>query len=401
MDDSTGPRSHPPRPLLELALLFTKLGFTSFGGPAAHVALMQQEVVERRKWVDREHFLDMVSAVNFIPGPNATELAIHVGQLRAGRRGLVVAGACFIVPSMLVSIPIAWAYARWGALPQALPTLRAISAAIVAVVAFATYRFGRTALRGPFPGVLAACAAFASVAASMLWRLQPEIPLLAAAAAAGAIRARMERADRGPKTLALALPALFWTDIGRMALALLKIGATLFGSGYVLVSYLQSELVDRRGWLTQQQLLDTIAVGQFTPGPLLSSSTFAGYLLGHLRFGGGVAGGIVGAVAGTVAVFLPSFLLVAAFGPMLQRIRTRTWARGALDGMNAAVVGLMAVAALRLGASALIVPGTRQPDVLNLVLLAGSLAGLRAKVNATWLVLAAALVGTVLPLLLS
>ena len=394
MSDSAEPRQRSPSPLVELARLFTKLGFTSFGAPAAHVALMRQEVVERKKWVDGGHFLDLVSAVNFIPGPNSTELAIHIGQLRAGTRGLIVAGACFIVPSMMVSIPMAWAYSRWGALPQALPTLRSISAAIVAVVAFATYRFGRTALKGAFAFVLAVCAALASVAASRFWHMQPEIPVLLAAAIAGAVRTR--KRDAGARTLVLALPALFWTDVGRLALGLLKIGATLFGSGYVLISYFQSELINRHGWLTQQQLADTIAVGQFTPGPLLSSATFVGYLLGHLQFGGGVVGGLIGAVAATVAIFLPSFLLVAVFGPMLQRLRSLGWARGALDGMNAAVVGLMAVAAVRLGASALLRPGTGQADVLGIVVVVGSTIGLQAKLNPTWLVIAAACIGTVM-----
>lgn len=397
MNDSSDPRPHPSRPLAELALLFTKLGFTSFGGPAAHVALMRQEVVERRKWVDDGHFLDMVSAVNFIPGPNATELAIHVGQLRAGTRGLVVAGACFIVPAMIISIPMAWAYSRWGELPQALPTLRAISASIVAIVAFATFSFGRTALKDPFSVILASCAALASVAVSRFWRVQPEIPVLLVAAISGGIRTRTRHS--GPRTLAFAMPALFWTDIGRLALGLLKIGATLFGSGYVLISYFQSELVDRHGWLTQQQLADTIAVGQFTPGPLLSSATFVGYLLGHLRFGGGLVGGVIGAVVATVAIFLPSFLLVAVFGPMLQRLRSLGWARGALDGMNAAVVGLMVVAAVRLGASALVLPDTRRVDVVGIIILAGSLVGMRAKTNSTWLVIAAAGIGTVISLL--
>ncbi len=184
-----------------------------------------------------------------------------------------------------------------------------------------------------------------------------------------------------------------------MTLILLKIGATLFGSGYVLISYLESELVDRAGWLTQAQLVDTIAVGQFTPGPLLSSATFAGYLLGALKFGGGVAGGVIAAVLATAAIFSPSFLLVAVFGPMLQRLRSLGWARGALDAMNAAVVGLMATAAVRLGAAALLAPGTMRADLVGAAVFAASLLALRAKVNATWLVVAAGAVGTILSLL--
>jgi chromate transporter len=407
MIHAAAPPPGPPRSprqrgrLAELALLFARLGFTSFGGPAAHVALMEQEVVRRRKWLDEAHFMDMVSAVNFVPGPNATELAIHVGQLRAGTAGLVVAGACFIVPAMLISIPLAWAYVAWGALPQAAPALRAIGAAIVAVVAAATVRFGRTAARSAFGVTVAAGAAAASFALSRYGRIQPEIPLLLAAALLGAARgaARRGGGGRGARTLALALPALFWGETGRMALILLKIGATLFGSGYVLISYLQSELVDRAGWLTQAQLVDAIAVGQFTPGPLLSSATFVGYLLGSLRFGGGVAGGVIAAVLATAAIFFPSFLVVAFFGPMLQKVRSLGWARGALDAMNAAVVGLMATAAVRLGVSALLVPGTPRADLLGVALFAASLLALRARVNSTWIVVAAGAIGTALSLL--
>ncbi len=399
MSDNAVSRPRPRGRLAELALLFTRLGFTSFGGPAAHIALMEQEVVRRRKWVDEAHFMDMVSAVNFIPGPNATELAIHIGQLRAGTPGLVVAGACFIVPAMLISIPLAWAYVAWGELPQALPTLRAIGAAIVAVVVVATVRFGRTALRSPFGIATASFAALAAFALSRYGRIQPEIPLLLIAALAGAARGAAPSRGRGAKTLAIALPALFWGEAGRMTLSLLRIGATLFGSGYVLISYLQSEFVDRTGWLTQAQLVDTIAVGQFTPGPLLSSATFVGYLLGALRFGGGVAGGVTAAVLATAAIFFPSFLLVAVFGPLLQRLRSLGWARGALDAMNAAVVGLMATAAVRLGAAALLAPGTLRADLIGAAIFAASLLALRAKVNATWLVIAAGAAGTALSLL--
>ncbi len=379
------------RRLAEVAALFARLGFTSFGGPAAHNALMEQEVVVRRKWIDSGHFLDMMSAVNFVPGPNSTELAIHIGQLRAGTPGLIVAGLCFIVPAMLISGVLGWVYVNWGSLPRALPVLRAIGAAIVAVVASATVRFARTAIKARLSALLACCAALAGFAAWKLGGIQPEIPVLLVAALFGAARGRS--AERGARTLALALPALFWPGVGAMALGLLRIGATLFGSGYVLISYLQSEFVDSRGWLTQQQLVDAVAAGQFTPGPLLSSATFVGYLLGHLKFGGGVAGGAVGAVVATAAIFFPSFVLVALFGPMLQRLRTLGWARSALNAMNAAVVGLMAVAAVRLAISALMLANPLRPDLLTIAIFAAAALGLRAKVNPTWLILTAALIG--------
>jgi chromate transporter len=387
--------------LKEVAMLFTRLGFTAFGGPAAHVALMEDEVVERRRWMDRGHFLDAVAAVNFVPGPNSTELAIHVGQLRAGFAGLVVAGVCFITPAVLIILPIAWAYVTYGALPQVQPALRTIGAAIVAVVAVATVRFARAAVRDAFTVTLCAACAVGAVLLMRFTPLQPEVLVLAFAAAAGALWYAKPRAA-GARTLAL-VPAswlgLVSLDPGpfaRMALFFLKVGATLFGSGYVLVSYLQSALVDDYAWLTQRQLLDAVAVGQFTPGPLLTTATFIGFVLGHSRFGGGAAGGLVGAVVATVSIFLPSFLFVAVFGPMLQRVRRNPLARGALDGMNAAVVGLMIVITLRLAGAALL-KESRQIDWLNLaVLLASAVALLRWKVNATWIVLAAAVVGLLL-----
>jgi len=287
-------------------MLFTRLGFTAFGGPAAHVALMEDEVVERRRWMDRGHFLDAVAAVNFVPGPNSTELAIHVGQLRAGFAGLVVAGVCFITPAVLIILPIAWAYVTYGALPQVQPALRTIGAAIVAVVAVATVRFARAAVRDAFTVTLCAACAVGAVLLMRFTPLQPEVLVLAFAAAAGALWYAKPRAA-GARTLAL-VPAswlgLVSLDPGpfaRMALFFLKVGATLFGSGYVLISYLQSGLVDDYRWLTQRQLLDAIAVGQFTPGPLLTTATFVGFLLGHGTFGGGNVGGVVGAIVATVA----------------------------------------------------------------------------------------------------
>ncbi|HWP40514.1 MAG TPA: chromate transporter, partial [Tepidisphaeraceae bacterium] len=200
----------------------------------------------------------------------------------------------------------------------------------------------------------------------------------------------------GAPMLAIAIPATYWPELARMALTLLKIGGTLFGSGYVLVSYLQSDFVDRLGWLTQRQLVDAIAVGQFTPGPLLTTATFVGYLLGHTKFAAGVTGGIIGGVVATVAIFLPSFILVAIFGPMLQQIRARPWARGALDGMNAAVVGLMFVVAVRLGIGAILLPQTQRVDVLSIVILIASLLGLWRRINATWLIIGAGLIGAAL-----
>jgi chromate transporter len=378
--------------LRELARLFTRLGFTAFGGPAAHVAMMEDEIVTRRKWLDRQHFLDIVAAINFIPGPNSTELAIHIGQLRAGWRGLIVAGACFITPAVLIILPLAWAYVKWGATPQIEPALVGIRAAVAAIVAFATFRFAQTALKDSFTiAVMCAVVGCAAILARFP-RVQPEIPSLALAAIAGAVWYR--RRQSSPTLLAIALPLGFWPDLLRLAGSMLKIGMTLFGSGYVLVSYLQSDMVDRYGWLTQQQLFDAIAVGQFTPGPLLTTATFVGYVLGDAKFGGGTVGGIIGAIVATLAIFAPSFLFVAIFGPMLQRIRQKLWARGALDAMNAAVVGLMIVVALRLAGAAMIDNArSMRLNLLAIIVFIVALVGLWKKINTTWLILGSGVVG--------
>jgi chromate transporter len=329
--------------------------------------------------------MDLVAAVNFIPGPNSTELAIHVGQLRGELRGLIVAGACFIGPAMLIILPIAWAYVKWGATPQAGPALRGIAAAVAAIVAFATFRFAHTAIKDPVTAILAAIVAGHAIIAPLMHWPQPEIPSLFFAAIVGGIWYR-HKTFSAPL---LAIPLGFWPEMLRLGLVLLKIGATLFGSGYVLISYLQSEMVDHRGWLTPQQLSDAIAVGQFTPGPLLTTATFVGYVLGSTRFGGGMGGGVLCGVAATIAIFLPAFVLVAIFGPLLQRIRQNPTARGALDGMNAAVVGLMLVIALRMIWPAVYDSSVHRVNFIGIVILIGASLGLRKKINTTWLILAA------------
>jgi chromate transporter len=389
MVEENFPRTSSPKPIRELAALFTRLGFTAFGGPAAHVALMEDEIVTRRHWLDRQHFLDLVAAVNFVPGPNSTELAIHIGQLRGGLRGLIVAGACFIGPAMLIILPIAWAYVKWGATPQAGPALRGIAAAVAAIVAFATFRFAHTAIKDPLTAIIGALVAAHAIIAPFLHWPQPELPSLLFAAIVGGVWYR----HKALSARLLAIPLGFWPELVRLGLVLLKIGATLFGSGYVLISYLQSEMVDHRGWLTQQQLSDAVAVGQFTPGPLLTTATFVGYLLGSTKFGGGMGGGILCGVAATCAIFLPAFVLVAIFGPLLQRIRQNPTARGALDGMNAAVVGLMLVIAMRMIWPAVYDSAGRRLNFIGVVILIGALLGLWRKVNTTWLIVAAGAIG--------
>lgn len=381
--------------LCEVALLFLRLGFTAFGGPAAHVAMMEDEVVTRRRWVDRQHFLDLVAAINFVPGPNSTELAIHLGLIRAGRAGLFVAGFCFIVPAVLIILPLAWAYCAYGTGPQALPRvggmMSAIGAAVLAIIVAALWRFAHTGIRDGFTAIVAVVVAGIGFLPARYAAYQPELVSLALAAVAGAIWYGRPRVPSGPGVLpALAVAPWVDADLGRMALFFLKVGATLFGSGYVLVSYLKSGLVDQYHWLTELQLLDAIAVGQVTPGPLLTTATFVGYVLGAQKFGGGVAGGVVGGVLATVAIFLPAFVIVAILGPLLPRLRRSPWARGALDGMNAAVVALIAVVAVWLARDTLLAGG--RLDWVAAVVFVTSLAVLLAtKVNATWVILASGL----------
>jgi chromate transporter len=381
--------------LVELATVFTRLGFTAFGGPAAHLGLIESEVVQRRAWLDRRHFLDVVAAVNFIPGPNSTELVIYLGWLRAGLAGLIVAGTCFIFPAVLIILPIAWVYVRYGATPQAQPVLQTVSAAMLAIVIAALWRLAQTALRD----VVSICIAI--VGGVIYFRFpDSELWILAGAALVGWLRTTSVILPVFALPLLASpasLPSASMTkSLVSMGLFFLRVGATLYGSGYVLISFLQTGLVNDHGWLTRQQLLDAVAVGQFTPGPLLTTATFAGYVIGAKTFQGGTAIGIAGALIATIAIFLPSFVVVALVGPQIERLQKNPRARGALDAMNAAVVALIFVVSLQLTSAALLVPNTHHPDAVQIaVFLVSLVAMLRWKLNATWFVLAAAVVGIV------
>jgi chromate transporter len=404
-DDTLAAAAGPsPRHRLgEVALLFLRLGFTAFGGPAAHVAMMEDEVVARRRWLDRQHFLDLVAAVNFVPGPNSTELAIHLGLIRAGRAGLIVAGLCFIVPAVLIILPLAWMYCEFGVGPGASPRvagmMSAIAAAVIAIIAGALWRFAHSAVRDRFTMIVAILAALTGLFPTRFAAYQPELITLALSAIAGALwygRPPRGRVTGNVIAPMLAAAAPWWdADFARLALFFLKVGATLFGSGYVLVSYLKSGLVDQFHWLTERQLLDAIAVGQVTPGPLLTTATFAGYVVAHTTFGGGITGGIAGAIVATGMIFLPSFLFILVLGPMLQRVRGTRYARGALDAMNAAVVALILIVTIRLAATTFAAGGRVHVGNIVIAMLA-LIALLRFKVNSTWLVLAAAGIGWVM-----
>jgi len=411
MSDDPQETQEPSR-LGEVARLFLKLGLTAFGGPAAHVALMEEEVVNRRGWLDRQHFLDMVSAVNFIPGPNSTELAIHIGLVRAGWKGLIVAGVCFIVPAMLIVLPLAWFYVTYGATPGVGDALRGIKACMVAIVAVAMWRFAKTGIKDWFTASIAIVSFAVSVLLQYFNVPQPELIILGVASVAGffwysravasasegEVRAVVKNGGKSFKALPMiALPlaagAGFSGQLLAMALFFLKVGATLFGSGYVLASFLHSGLVEQHRWLSEQQLLDAIAVGQVTPGPLLTTATFIGFVLGSRNFGGGTGGGILAGVVATTAIFLPSFVFIGLLGSLLPRLRASPRARGALDGMNAAVVALILVVTIWFSRSVMIRAGG-EVDVPSLCMFVAALAVLLlTRINATWLILASGAFG--------
>ena len=380
--------------LRELAWLFFRLGTTAFGGPAAHIAMMEDEVVRRRRWLTREEFLDYVGATNLIPGPNSTELAIHIGRARAGWAGLLVAGTCFILPASLIVAVIAWAYVRYGTLPQAAGLLYGIKPVVIAVVVQALWGLGRTAIK---------TRALVAVGAAAVLGAVLGLNELLILFAAGAIMA-LSRAARGGhdvrNVLGMASPAQLREhdaarSLGAGAVALAaaaaaspvnllllfavfaKVGALLFGSGYVLLAFLRADLVQRLHWLTEAQLLDAVAVGQVTPGPVFTTATFIGYVLG----------GSAGAGIATLGIFLPAFVFVALSGPLLPRLRSSAIAGAGLDGVNVASLALMAAVTGQLARAALV-------DVLTVTLaLASAVLLLRYRVNSAWLVLAGAVVG--------
>jgi chromate transporter len=365
-------------PLSELALLFLRLGATAFGGPAAHIAMMRDEVVRRRSWLTDEHFLDLLGATNIIPGPNSTEMAIHIGWARRRWSGLIVAGLSFILPAMLLTGLIGWAYVRFARLPQVEWLLWGVKPVILAVVVQALWSLAPTAARTWPLRLLAVATAVGSICG-----LHELLILFGAGAMVAAARS-VRRA--GTRSLVLFWPALP-TAAGATVVATLtpqtlfwvffKVGSVLFGSGYVLLAFLRADLVQRLHWLTQSQLIDAITAGQLTPGPVFTTATFIGYLLG----------GPAGALVATAGIFLPAFIFVAVSGPLIPRLRASPTAGAFLDGVNVASLALMAVVTIELGRAAFVDLTTGA-----LGLLAG-VALLRFRINSTWLVLGGAAVG--------
>ena len=363
----------------ELAAFFLRLGTTAFGGPAAHIAMMEEELVRRRRWLSGEKFLDLLGASNLIPGPSSTELAIHIGYLKAGWAGWLVAGICFILPATLIVLAIAWSYARFGSLPAASAVLYGVKPVVIAVIFQAVWGLGRTAIKTTFLGFVAAV----SVVLAFLG-LHPLVLLLLAGGAACLAELKTLRGSSsgvfafGTTTAGVAAAATSFS-LASLFLVFLKVGAVVFGSGYVLLAFLRADLVAQRGWLTDGQLVDAVAVGQVTPGPVFTTATFIGYLLGGVR----------GALVATAGIFIPGFLLVAASGPLVPRIRKSKIAGAFLDGVNGGSLALMAVVSWQLCRASLV-------DVVTIVLAAVSLLVLwRWRMNSAWLVLLGAVAGVV------
>jgi chromate transporter len=380
--------------LAELALFFLRLGTTAFGGPAAHIAIMEDELVRRRKWLSREKFLDLLGASNLIPGPSSSELAIHIGYLRAGWMGLFVGGLCFILPAAILVAVIAWAYARFGHLPAVAGLLYGVKPVVVAVILQALWGLGRTALKSS----LLAAAGVVCVALSFIG-VNAVLVLVGTGATIALVHAfflsanQHRRAAPGAfglwrRSVALKLvrvfplvvagaPATVAPALWSLFLVFLKIGSVVFGSGYVLLAFLRADLVVDRAWVTDAQLVDAVAIGQVTPGPVFTTATFIGYLLR----------GPVGAVVATAGIFLPAFLLVAASGPLVPLVRRSATAGAFLDGVNVASLALMATVSFQLGRAAIV-------DWLTIGLtMASAILLLRYRINSAWLVLGGALIG--------
>jgi chromate transporter len=352
--------------LKEIALAFLKLGSTAFGGPAAHLAMMEEQFVRRKKWIHHDELLDLIGAANLIPGPNSTEVAIHIGYKLAGWRGLWVAGISFILPAFLMVWMTAWFYVTYSSLPALQALFGAIKPVIIAIIAQAVWNLSKTALKDRALVILA------GLSILLFYLGSQEILILFLVAAVNAVWHLQNQMGKGRF-----LGAAVFIPSEKIFLFFAKVGSVLFGSGYVLIAFLQNDLVDRLHWITQQQLLDAIAVGQFTPGPVFTTATFIGYLLG----------GHGGALLATVGIFLPAFIFVILSAPWIQRMRQSKWSAPILDGLNVASLSLMAASGFLLARSSLLSLYGLLAFIVSFVVL------IRFKINSLWLILTAGLFG--------
>jgi chromate transporter len=377
------PTQSLPHRLTQVITLFLKLGVTAFGGPAAHIAMMHDETVRRRKWLSEQEFLDLVGATNLIPGPNSTEMAIHLGYLRAGWLGLIVGGLSFILPAMFMVMGLAWAYVQYGTTPQVEWLLYGVKPVVIAIIIQALWNLGQKAIKSrtlAVVGVMVLIAYFFGV---------NEIFLLFAGGLLTMMVTNWQRLRKQPVCFFLIPPFLVQKVLSLFPLAsvpfslpllfftFLKIGAVLYGSGYVLLAFLRADFVVRLGWLTDKQMIDAVAIGQVTPGPVFTAATFIGFILG----------GVPGALLATLGIFLPGFIFVAMVNPLIPQIRNSPWASSLLDGVNVASLGLMAAVTWQLGKSSLIDLLTVLVATISFVLI------VRFKINSTWLILGGAIVG--------
>jgi len=365
----------------EVALVFLRLGTVAFGGPVAHTAMMREELVRRRRWVSDERFVDLMGATNLIPGPNSTELAIHLGFDRARWRGLALAGLCFILPAALIVTGLAWAYVEYGDTPSAEWLLHGVVPAVLAIVAWALVALLPTVVKSVWLGLLAA----AGLAAYLLG-VHELVVLFGGAAIAGL--ARLASRPGAARQALLAPLAVVFPDptagqLTQLFLTMLKIGSVLYGSGYVLLAFLEGDFVHRLGWVTEGQLLDAISIGQMTPGPVFTTATFLGYLVA----------GLPGAFLATVAIFLPSFVFVGLLTRITDRLRSSPWTSVMLDGLNATALALMAGVSWQLGRAALVDAWTVGIFGVTLLLM------WRTGLNSAWYVAGGATAGIVLGLL--
>ena len=372
--------------LKEIAAVFLKLGITAFGGPAAHVAMMDEEIVQKRKWLKKDKFLDLYGATNLLPGPNSTELAIHLGYERGGWQGLIIAGVSFILPAMLIVIAFALAYTRYGYLPEVSGILYGIKPVIIAVVLQALIRLGKSAVKDIYTGVIG------TIVIVLSFLGFHELFLLAFSGIIIMLIKNMNKLSKSKMlTLLPILPiaSVVNTDITKSYMGLsdlfftfLKIGSVLYGSGYVLLAFLETIFIEKYGVLTSGQLLDAVSVGQFTPGPVFTTATFVGYMIQ----------GLPGAILATIGIFLPSFLLVGLLNPLIPKLRSSSFIAALLDGINVASWGLMAVVSWKLGASALV----DMPTII--IALVAYFILFKYKINSAWFVISGGIAGLIISL---
>ncbi|NET03027.1 MAG: chromate efflux transporter [Sphaerospermopsis sp. SIO1G1] len=373
----------------EIATIFSKLGVIGFGGPVAHIAMIEDEVVTRRQWLTKEHFLDLLGATNLIPGPNSTEIAIHIGYIYAGWLGLIVAGVCFILPAVVITGFLAWLYIHYSTLPQFSPLLYGIKPAVLGIIFNALWRLSKKAVKTKqlliiailvslvtwFGNINEVIALLLGGILGMIWlRNSHKVNLIIPALT---IAITHQKIDSNYVSVPL------W----QLGLFFLKIGSVLFGGGYLLIAFLQGELVENYGWLTQKQLLDAVAIGQFTPGPVLSTATFIGYIIS----------GLPGAIIATLGIFVPSFIFVAILNPLIPRLRNSPWTKAFLDAVNVSAVALMVVTTLQLGITTLNLQNIPDIDVLGVIIFfTSTFLILRYSINSAWLVLGSGVIGWVI-----